>query len=264
MHTITIPPHLVALREAWREEAQRLDGNIAPLLFHTFKAPPPQQFTRFQAWNQKQLELLESWVKRIETWMNGPLSQTIAGPEISVDAVRARASELGRFGDELVDHRARLRKEAKHPALRGAVPWVDTMFLVLLEQLRDFMRRVVEALDPDALRAAAGSANDRSVELDFRFVPDLSVPMANYLAWLRHAQADLKPHAPAAVRSSHPAPKPGNAVQVIALVLFVLLLALGFLWLGTGLWLVLIAIAVVIFIVRHPIIALIALLFGIS
>lgn len=264
MHTITIPPQLIALREAWRVEVQRLDGIIAPLLSHTFEAPPSLGFARFQAWNQNQLALLESWIRRIEVWMNGPLSEMISAPETSAQAVNARTSELRRFADELVAHRARLRKEAKQPMLRGAASWVDTMFLVLLEQLRNFMRRVIEALDPDALAASADGAHDGAIELDFRFVPDLSVPMANYLAWLRHAQASLEPSTPNVLHSSRPSSEPSNAIEVIVLVAFALLFIMGFLWLGSGFWLVLIAIAIVIFIVRHPLISLIALLLGIS
>lgn len=264
MHTITIPPQLIALREAWRAEVQRLDGIIAPLLFHTFEAPPSLGFAHFQAWNQNQLARLESWVKRIEAWMNGPLSETIPSSETSAQAVNARTSELSRFADELVNHRERLRNDAEEPALRSTVPWFDTMCLSLLEQLRDFMRRVIEALDPDALFASADDARDGAIELDFRFILDLSVPMANYLAWLRHAQANLEPSTPNVLYSSRPSSEPSNTIEVIVLVAFASLFVMGFLWLGSGFWLVLIAIAIVIFIVRHPLISLIAFLFGIS
>jgi hypothetical protein len=264
MHTITIPPQLIALREAWRVEVQRLDGIIAPLLFHTFEAPPSLGFAHFQAWNQNHLALLKSWVKRIEAWMNGPLSETISSSETSAQAVNARTSELSRFADELVNHRARLRNDAEKPALRSTVPWFDTMCLSLLEQLRDFMRRVIEALDPDALAASADDARDGAIELDFRFVPDLSVPMANYLAWLRHAHDQLAPYTPEL-------PRPDNQSRdhsgLAAAATLAAALAAAW-WLGgtflAGLIIFVIVCALGSFISRHPLIALIAFLVGIS
>lgn len=260
MDTIELPAHLIALRETWRGEAERLRVDIAPLLPHCFEPPSPQHYRRFQTWNRQQTAALKAWVERIVAWFREPLAQALDDPSASASSMQRTAVQLGCFVNELLDYRASLRAIVHDPALRGAAPWVDTACLVLLEQLRDFIAAVVGALEPGALAAARAASGKDRIELDFRFRPDIAVPMANYAAWLRHVH-EIRGGEGHAVTAPAAPPTVPWYVNALTVVLLSALVAVLF-WLGPLSWLLLLGIALLVFIVRHPLLAILAFLIG--
>ena len=49
-------------------------------------------------------------------------------------------------------------------------------------------RQVADALELRALSHPETRRRGNTIELEFTFIPDISAPMANYTAWLRHAR----------------------------------------------------------------------------
>lgn len=258
MDTPVLPEHLVALREAWRREAERLQLGVVPPLAHSFEHPPLEGYGEFLAWNREQTEALQRWVTRTTNWLSGPLAYALEHPP-GAAAMGRTASQLGRCIDELHEQRALLRTADRDPTLRSTAPWVDAAWFALLEQLRDFVTSVVQALEPETLAKTSASTAEGKIELDFCFRPDIAVPMANYAAWLRNASGRISRSA----GETSPLPPARPASLYGALLVAIVLLALIF-WAGALAWIWIIGIALILFIVRHPLLALLAFIIGIS
>lgn len=190
--TVTILRHLLVLRDSWHSFAAQLGPRITPMLQHTFSLPAQGQTAELTRWSTGQLAKFEPWIKRLSTWVNGPLARAVGDAAIRDEAMRATCEQLGQFADELISWRTTLHAQARSPAIQGTAPFLDAALLSLLEQIRDFARRVADALGPAALSAPEARRDGSAIELNFTFVPDISVPMANFSAWLKHVRENVQ------------------------------------------------------------------------
>ncbi len=190
--TVTIPRHLLELRDSWHAFAAQLGPRIAPVMAHTFTLPAYGEVDELSRWSESHLAKFEPWVNRLTAWVNGPLAKAVSDATISDEAMRRTCGRLGEFADELISWRNALNLQARSPAIRGAAPFLDAALVSLLEQMRDFARRVADALGPTALSAPEARRDGSVIELNFAFAPDINVPMANLGAWLKHARESLQ------------------------------------------------------------------------
>ncbi len=259
---LRLPPHLCVLRGEWAALATRLA--CAPLrsLAVAGDSIGPDEVPQVQELSNRQLRALNSWIERLMDWTNGPLATALANPAIDEDEMRRVSGRFGHFADELLYQRRQLAALAEDPTLRTGAAHFDAAWLALLQQTRAFAERIVAALD------AAGDPWARhegdTLELSFTFVPNIDVPMAALQAWIQGVtqrfgstappRADTAPHV-AAER-----PLGWIALFVLAVCLFALALP----WLGSGIALLIIGIALIVIVIRHPLLALLAFLLGIS
>lgn len=184
--TITIPRHLCILRDGWDGLASRLEQEIAPILPHAFVMPGPGEVNEMIAWSTGELGRLKRWVEHLTAWINGPLAVAIEDAATSDEAMRQVTGQFDGFADALIAWRQRLQRDALQPALRGVAPFFDAALLSLLEQIRDFARRVAAALAPTACMASEARREGSTFPLKFAFNVDIAVPLANLTAWVRH------------------------------------------------------------------------------
>ena len=183
---ITIPRHLGILRDGWDALASRLEQEIAPILPHTFVVPGPGEVNEMIAWGTGQLGRLKQWIEQLTAWVNGPLAVAIEDAATSDAVMRKVSGQFDGFADALIAWRQQIQRDALKPALRSVAPFFDAALLSLLEQLRDFARRVADALDPTALMTPEAGREGSAVALNFAFNVDIAAPLANLTAWIRH------------------------------------------------------------------------------
>lgn len=183
---ITIPRHLCILRDGWDALASRLEQEIAPILPHAFVVPGPSEMDEMLAWGRGELGRLKQWVEHLTTWINGPLAVALKDATTSDEAMRRVSGQFDGFADALIAWRQRIQRDALKPALRSVAPFFDAALLSLLEQIRDFARRVSAALAPTACMASEARREGRTFALNFTFNVDIAVPLANLTAWIRH------------------------------------------------------------------------------
>lgn len=259
---LRLPPHLCVLRDEWAALAARLA--CAPLQSMAVAGDSigPDEVPQVQEFSNQQLRALNSWVERLMDWTNGPLAAALANPAIDEDEMRRVSGRFGHFADELLYQRRQLAAFSDDPALRAAAPHFDAAWLALLQQSRAFAERVVAALD------AAGDPRARhdsdTLELSFTFVPNIDAPMAALKAWIqgvtRRFGPTVPPRADTAPHGAAKRPVGWIALFVLAVCLFPLALS----WLGSGTALLIIGIALIVIVIRHPLLALLAFLIGIS
>ena len=260
---ITIPRHLQVLRETWVPLVTRLEHDLPPALPPLDDMLAVDDVDAYVEWGTRNSDALMSWIKRLEAWTSGPMDAALSNPDIADDDMRRVAQQFGRFAEEMIERRRILRSVAKPTGAHIGASCFDGAYRSLLEQMRDFAARVVTALDPLALALAMDQKGGKRLDLEFQFVPTIDAAMAPYLAWMKRNEAALSasstmptPSAPATVTPAPPLPV-GTILLVVGLVvLFVVLMGI------TNFLFAVIVIGVLLFVIRHPWLALLALFLG--
>lgn len=139
--------------------------------------------------------------------------------------------------------------------MHAAAPRMDALYRSLLVQLREFIARVVAALD--AVSDPARRPPCDSIELSFTFSPDITEPAAELSVWIRdQAARGVVPEtasdssiAANAASGKHAirGVEPALGVSVAAMIIALIVTAPG----------VVVLVAIVVFLFRRPFIALI-------
>lgn len=263
-----IPRHLRVLAETWAELVERLALEIVPVMPTLSVQIGRTDVERFKLLAIQETEALTAWITRAREWCNGPLAAALANAEIADRDMRRIAGRLSHFADELVERRQGLRVAANDPAMRAAAPRLDAVHLSLLSQTNDFVAGVVHALGPAALQHPNGKRRGDTIELSFTFRPNVDQTLGRFSAWMRHAQAELESGAPAPTNvgeqvAAYPPRVGARKYDWIALVV-VAAAAIPFFLFPVQASLMIFVVWLVIFIFRHPLLALLAFLFGIS
>lgn len=274
---IVVPRHLLVLAARWCISLKRLHvGAAAPLRIPVGLADASEAAV-FTGYALEELGSIKQWMASLTSWFGGPLAAALENPGISDQEMHATAGYIDGFVDELVERRARLQLLAAHPSFAKLAPRLDAVYASLIEQLRDSIAAVVNALGPGALNHPNGVRQGNNIELCFVFRPDVSVPMADVQVWMassraaieagpmrKNATAGLRDTKIAAGSRQKPVDAPALAALVVLLVILVVAIAAISLIGLPGALILVALIALLVFIVRHPVISMIAVLLGLG
>lgn len=269
MTSWNVPRQLAVLAGSWAECVVWLDTAIAPVVPLPAPDLPNGPLDRVIAQAHRELDALSSWIDRVVAWIEGPLAVTLESPATDEATMRRVAGRFTHFAAELVERRDGLRRLACDPGMRALAARLDAVHRSLLEQFRDFAVRVVDAVED--VQAAAEGAISPAPALSFCFCPDIAKEGADLTRWLRDFEparpdppvvriASGIPDPPEAPPATGSSPIAAQVVGVVALLAMLgVVLAMG--WGGV---LLLLAVALVAFVLRHPLLALLAILIGLG
>ncbi|HET8897532.1 MAG TPA: hypothetical protein VFN09_01935 [Rhodanobacteraceae bacterium] len=262
--TIHLPRRIRQLALTWTE--------LAPLVASAAANPLPpehdvlthEDLTRFKACTRQHLACITTWIEQLDAWINGPLTAALADTDTSDEAMRDVAGQLAGFVDTLKNQRGNLATQSQIRAMQGAAFRIDRLYVSLLLQLHTFVIRVTGALTPTALaRASTQQQQSPEIALSFSFRPDLDHALADFQAW----QSRVHNRLAAGVATPSPPLAADEPIGLLTL-LILLPLAAGMLWLvlnyGVILFIGALLIAAIIFVWRHPLLTLLALLIGLN
>jgi len=280
--TYRIPRHLQILVEEWTAFAQSLEAKIVPRRRVQTDELPRSEFDRFRAITQRELAWLSDWSVQVMAWVEGPLAAALCDPGIESVFMRRLAQRLAHYADGLVERRHQLALLAGDPALRAAGPRLDAMHEALLQQMLRFVHAVLNSLDPANLPMAQGKRDGDSLEIHLFFSVRIDAETKEYNAWLERVRAGWRAEIardegqrprtqwartslpPAALPTLPPtpprkAPNPWPWV-VLQWLLGAALIATIFTWGWQAVVVLLFAFGMA-WCIRHPVLALMALLF---
>lgn len=259
-----IPAHLRTLKSVWACVFDAPENALTAALPITTDRIDPADLSRFQELASLEMDALQSWVVRVTEWINGPLAHALNDAAIKDHRMRHVSGRVAHFVDELIERRQGLAVQAHTPAMRAAAPRLDAVYASLLAQTRDFIGGVVAALH--ALDQPEPGIKSENIELSFNFCPRLDESLAEYSDWIAQASAEWSRAAVPALTVSDPAATDRKtstppAVEFITVLTVMVWLALafafpGFTILGTLL------VLLVVFVLRHPIAALLGVILG--
>lgn len=266
---IAIPRRMQVFRDVWAELAGYLGGAIVAPLPRTSRRDASGVPTQCLARVSGQADALRSWPFRVETWVRGPMAAALGDSGIEDREMRRVAGRLSHFAEELIEYRQELRSLAREPAVRFAACRLDAICFRLLKPLRDFVTGTVDALDPEVLRRRRAAGAEDAFEISFTLHIDLDA-LAEVDAWvvLARSLAACAASEPDTWHLEFDDATPGSTertahgiVGVLAVVVLVLLVAIG----GAEMVFVVLVglafVAIVVFALRHPLLALLALIF---
>lgn len=261
---VIIPHHLRVFAETWGEFVTRLD--------HVVVTPPSrinvrlarEDVPRFVELSTRETTALQSWINRVTTWFNGPMTMALTNADIRDANMRRIAERFSHFADELSERRDGLKALEHDSAMQAAVPRLDAVYASLLVQMREFAEKIVNALGPQARTHPSATHQGDNIELSFTFRPCVDKPMADFMAWIRRTHAWLDADATPLVLSDS-TKNPEDAVYVVCAIVFIVALVAAMIMFGFYTVILVIAlIGIVIFIIRHPYLSLLALFFGLN
>lgn len=260
---VAIPRHMCVFREVWAELAEYLAREVFAPMRRVVDRDASGIPVHFIARVSQEADALRSWQSRVVAWFHGPMAAAFADPDISDQAMRRVAGRLSCFAEELIDRRQKLRSLAHEPTLRAVACRLDAACFALLKQLKGFVSGVVDALDPEVLRRHRAMGRGDDIDVSFTFRIEMDEPLAEVDAWIERARGMTDCPAPyLAVQDEETAPDASrNAVRTVNVITAFLLIALliSLLAFGSPVILVILLVAIVIFAIRHPLMALIAL-----
>ncbi len=267
-----LPRHLRVMRDEWADVVSWLARHTAACLPLTADTVRTSDRAACAARVAGEMAAIQSWVERTTDWFNGPLAQALANPDIADADMRHCARRLGDFADELIEHRQRLAAQRDTAGMAAAAPRIDAMYFALLSQLREFTTRVVAALD-EVDDPATRPPGD-SVELNFLFKPNINAPADALTAWMKTQVEPPRPAAepapasvrPDALQTGRPEQAIGDEIAIAIGVVVAVLIVGAVLWAVIAapvlVFLIMALIGLLVFLFRHPFIALLAALLG--
>lgn len=274
---VVIPRHLGVLAEVWKCSVERLASRIAPPLAVPAGPATRHEVAAFTDVAQHELDVVRQWIERVSDWFEGPLTAALEHSEIEDPRMQDVAGRIQSFTDELVERRKLFRMLAESSSFAKLAPRLDTVHAALLKQLHDFMAAIVDALGPTAMHHPNAKRSGDTMELSFHFKPDIERPIKELCRWMERSRRAIKsdtrqgfigtgPRSAthlAATRGHQDDDTQRLVIIAVCVVAALLGTALYFFGVGITFW-ILVLLGVLVFIIRHPFISLLALLFGMS
>lgn len=265
-----LPPHLRVFMNTWASCAATIQAQIKPVAPIPDIAPLPHDYRQLKTWAILQNKTLMQWRERLLRWINGSLADALADPAIEPEAMQSCAGRISGFAEELATQRHLLQRYATQADFRGAVLHVDAIIEDIQQQLLGWIRQTLRTLQDAGQRLKTDPDPELPIELEVCFHLTRGSATQAYLRWLKRIDPEAETHLFSSAAAEPPTPADSllryfsvEAVLVIGAVVFGVLLwlvggaqALIFLLLG------ILAFVVIRFFIRHPFLALLALLFG--
>ncbi|PJK14802.1 hypothetical protein CO613_03740 [Lysobacteraceae bacterium NML07-0707] len=254
MNEIKLPVHIQALLACWKDFADRY-ADLPPPLPVVEVELHLDELAGLLPFAEEQFKWLQDWNRRLVRWASQSLAERLAQPDTPEQVMWFTAAKIGDFADELVYQREVLKVHFQGDAagMSALAARLDVLCHVLLRKLLDFAADIGAAMTPEAL--AAATRQDGQLALEFTLSLGCDEGIEQLRQWLEAQQK--------AVNIQEFSAADWLFVAVVLIGTFLFLVRFG----SEGVFYLIVAIlaiAALVFIIRYPLLVLLAIIFGVG
>ncbi|MDO4709119.1 MAG: hypothetical protein Q4B94_04755 [Pseudomonadota bacterium] len=254
MNEVKLPAHIQTLLACWKDFADT-HADLPPPLPVVEVRLRSDELAGLPPFAEEQFRWLQDWSRRLVRWASQQLAERLAQPDTPEQAMWFTAAKIGDFADELVYQREVLKVHFQGDAagMSALAARLDVLCHALLRKLLDFVADIGTTMTPEALAAATGQ--DGQLEIEFTLSLGCDDGIEQLRQWLEAQQKTAQLQKSSIL----------DWVLIVVVLPGTIFFLVRFGLKGVFyLILAFLAIKLLVFIIRHPLPVLLAIVFGVG